>query len=197
MFAPITAILGRLATPEQQLMDTATKTPITRADYAAWGIAAIILGLIIELHLLSALLAGLLVFKLVDVLTPWLRLKALGRDGPRMLAVTLIASAVIAALVGVGIGVVALLRNSGETLPLLMQKMAQIVEDARAMLPAALHTFVPDDAASLQATIAEWLREHADQVRLAGKGIGRSIAHILLGMVIGALISMQKASTRP
>ena len=81
--------------------------PISRrADIAAWILVALALGLIIELHLLSALLAGLLVFKLVDVLTPWLRLRALGRDGPRVLAVTLIASAVIAALIGIGIGLV-------------------------------------------------------------------------------------------
>jgi predicted PurR-regulated permease PerM len=172
-------------------------SPVTRADIVAWIVAAIALGLVIQLHLLSGLLAGLLVYKLVDVLTPWLRLRALGRDGPRVLAVTLIAAAVIAALVGIALGAVALLRNSGETLPLLMQRMAQIVEDARAMLPAALHAYIPDDAAALQGTIAEWLREHADTVRLAGRGIGRSIAHILLGMVIGALLSMQRASQHP
>jgi predicted PurR-regulated permease PerM len=170
---------------------------VTRADIVAWVATAVILVLIIKLHLLSALLAGLVVFKLVDVLTPWLRLRALGRDGPRMLAVTLIASAVIAALIGIGVGFAALLRNSGETLPLLMQRMAQIVEDARAMLPAALHAYIPDDAATLQQTLAGWLREHADSVRLAGKGLGRSLVHILMGMVIGALISLQKASTRP
>ena len=119
-------------------MNTAAPSPVTRADIAAWILVALALGLIIELHLLSALLAGLLVFKLVDVLTPWLRLRALGRDGPRVLAVTLIATAVIAALIGIGIGLVALLRNSGESVPLLMQKMAQIIEDARAILPAAL-----------------------------------------------------------
>ena len=112
-------------------------SPVTRADIAAWIIAAVALGLIIKLHLLSALLAGLLVFKLVDVLTPWLRLRALGRDGPRMLAVTLIASAVIAALIGIGIGIVAFVRNSGESVPLLMQRMAQIIEDA--LLTLALH----------------------------------------------------------
>ena len=54
----------------------ATPTPVTRADTAAWIVVALALVLIIELHLLSGLLAGLLVFKLVDVLTPWLRLRA-------------------------------------------------------------------------------------------------------------------------
>src|SRR6188768_3583560 len=135
--------------------------PISRADIAAWIVAALALGLIIELHLLSALLAGLLVFKLVDVLTPWLRLRELGRDGPRVVAVTLIASAVIAALVGLGVGIVALLRHSGESVPLLMQKMAQIIEDARAILPEGLQGYVPEDAEKLRVTIAEWLRSNA------------------------------------
>jgi predicted PurR-regulated permease PerM len=174
--------------------DAHAATPVTRADIAAWIIAAVVLASIIKLHLLSALLAGLLVFKLVDVLTPWLRLRALGRDGPRILAVTLIASAVIAALIGIGIGLVAFVRNSGESVPQLMQRMAQIIEDARAILPEFLRSYVPDDAESIRVTLADWLRSNSESLQLAGRGIGRSLAHILLGMVIGALLSMQKAS---
>ena len=175
----------------------APRPPVDRADVATWLVAAVALGLVIELHLLSGLLAGLLVYKLVDVLTPWLRLRALSRDGARLLAVTLIASAVIGALVGISIGIVTLLRNSGESLPLLMQKMAQIIEEARARLPEGLQVYLPDHASSLESTLAEWLRSNAGSLQLAGKGIGRSIAHILLGMVVGALLSMQKASTHP
>ena len=175
-------------------MNSAVTQPVTRADIAAWIIAALALGLIIELHLLSALLAGLLVFKLVDVLTPWLKLRALGRDGPRVLAVTLIASAVIAALIGIGVGIIALMRHSGESVPLLMQKMAQIIEDARAILPAGLQAYVPIDSETLQGTIAEWLRSNAGSLQLAGRGIGRSLVHVLMGMIIGALVSMQKAA---
>jgi predicted PurR-regulated permease PerM len=143
---------------------------------------------------LSALLAGLLVFKLVDVLTPWLRVRALSRDSARTLAVTLIASTVIAALIAIGIGVVALMRSSGESIPLLMQKMAQIIEDARAILPAGLQVYIPDDAESLRQTIAEWLRSNAGALQLAGRGISRSLVHVLMGMIIGALLSMQKAA---
>jgi predicted PurR-regulated permease PerM len=114
-----------------------------------------------------------------------------------VLAVTLIAAAVIAALVGISIGVAALLKNSGESLPQLIQRMAQILEEARVRLPTGLQGYLPDDAESLQATVAEWLRTNADSLQLAGKGIGRSMAHILLGMVIGALVSMEKASPHP
>jgi len=149
---------------------SAAPTPVTRADIAAWIVVALALILVIELHLLSGLLAGLLVFKLVDVLTPWLRLRALGRDGSRVLAVTLIATAVIAALIGIGIGIATLLRNSGESVPLLMEKMAQIIEDARAILPAGLQTYVPEDSETLRRAIAEWLRSNAGALQLAHTG---------------------------
>src|ERR1044072_1983353 len=86
---------------------------VTRSDIAAWLIAVVALVLVIELKLLSSLLAGLLVYKLVDVLTPWLRIKSMDRNTSRVLAVTLIAAAVISALVGIGLGLVALMRHSG------------------------------------------------------------------------------------
>ena len=175
-------------------MNAAAPSPATRTDIAVWLVIALALGLVIKLHLLSALLAGLLVFKLVDVLTPWLRLRALGRDGPRMLAVMLIASAVIAALIGLGVGLVTLMRNSGQSVPLLMEKMAEIIEDARAILPAGLQAYVPEDSATLRRTIAEWLRTNAGTLQVAGRGIGRSLVHVLMGMIIGALLSMQKAA---
>ncbi len=175
-------------------MNTAIARSVTRADIVAWGLSALALGFAITLHLLPALLAGLLVFELVNVLTPWLRLRALGRDGPRLLAVTLIATVVVAALVAAGLGVTALLRNSGESLPILMQKMAQIIEDARAQLPAELLARVPEDADTLQRTLVEWLRSHSDSLQLAGRDLGRTLVHVLMGMVIGALLSLQKAT---
>jgi len=175
-------------------MNTAVAQSVTRADIVAWGLSALALGLVITLHLLPALLAGLLVFELVNVLTPWLRLRALGRDGPRLLAVTLIATVVIAALVAAGLGLAALLRNSGESLPILMQKMAQIIEDARAQLPADLLAHVPEDADTLQRTLVEWLRSHSGSLQLAGRDLGRTLVHVLMGMIIGALLSLQKAT---
>ena len=178
-------------------MDTVAAQPVvTRADLIAWGVSALVLGLLIALHLLPALLAGLLVYELVGLLTPWLRVRApaLGRTGRRLLAVTLIASVVIIALVAAVVGLIALLRNSGESLPILMQKMAQILEDARARLPADLLAHVPQDADTLQATLVEWLRTHSDSLRLAGRDLGRSLLHALIGMIIGALLSLHRAS---
>lgn len=177
-------------------MNTSVASTVTRSDLAAWALSAVALGLVIELHLLPALLAGLLVFELVDVLTPWLRLRALGRDGPRLLAVTLIATLVIAALAAAGLGAIAFLRNSSESLPILMQKMAQILEDARERLPDGLLAYVPADADALRQKLVDWLRLHAGSLQLAGRDLGRSLVHVLMGMIIGALLSLQKATPR-
>jgi predicted PurR-regulated permease PerM len=167
---------------------------VSRADVVGWALAALVLALTLHLHLLPALLAGLLVFELVRVLTPWLSLRALGRDGPRLLAVTLIASLVVAALVAAAIGLVAFLRNSGESLQILMQRMAQIVEDARTQLPPEWHQHVPKDADTLQRQVVEWLRTHSASLQLAGRDLGRTLVHVLMGMVVGALLSLQRAA---
>src|SRR5512139_3928522 len=175
-------------------MDTVVAKSVTRDDIVAWGLSALALGLTLRLQLLPALLAGLLVYELVNVLTPWLRLSALGRDGPRVLAVTLIAAAVVATLVAAGVALVAFLRSSSESVPILMQNMARIVEDARAHVPAELLARVPKDADTLQRTLVDWLRSNADALPLAGRDLGRTLVHVLMGMVIGALLSLQRAS---
>jgi predicted PurR-regulated permease PerM len=175
-------------------MNIAVAQSVKRADIVAWGLSALALGFTLKLQLLPALLAGLLVFELVNVLTPWLRVGALGRDGPRLLAVTLIATVVVAALVAAGIGLAAFLRNSGESLPILMQRMAQIVEDARAHLPAEWLAHVPEDADTLQRTLVDWLRSNSGSLPLAGRDFGRTLVHVLMGMIIGALLSLQRAA---
>jgi predicted PurR-regulated permease PerM len=165
---------------------------IHRRDLYAWGGAVLVLLLVLQLHLLPALLAGLLVFELVNLLTPWFRLKALGRDGPRLVAVTLIATAVIAGLAAAGVAIASVLRN-GESIPLLMQRMAEIIENSRDRLPLWLLSYIPDDAESLRIALVERLRLHAAELQLAGRELGRGLAHMLIGMVIGALLSLQKA----
>ena len=167
---------------------------IERSDYVAWILSAIVLALIIQLHLLPALIAALLVYKLVDVLTPWLRVRAMDRDVARLLAVALIAAVVIAALVGIGIGIVALLKHSGQSPTSLLQRMALIIEEARPNLPLWLASYIPEDAETLRQKLVEWLRSHTDFLQLYGQGLGRGLVHVIMGMVIGALLSLQKAT---
>jgi len=53
---------------------------------------------------------------------------------------------------------------------------------------------VEADAEGLKLATVAWLREHAGEMQLAGRHAGLVLVHILIGMVIGALVSLREAS---
>lgn len=159
-------------------------------DIAAWIIMAVVLVLILRVHLLPALLGGLLVHQLVHLLSP--RLSRFTGNRAKVVVVVLISIVVVVALSAVSLGVVAFFRGETGNLTSLLQKMADIVESSRTVLPAWLLQYLPSDPESLRAAMAEWLRTHAGEMQGLGKEAGRALAHILIGMVVGAMISLHE-----
>lgn len=162
-----------------------------RYAIAAWVIAGLVLVAALVLHLLPALLAGLLVYELVHVIAP--RIPRARDTAGKVLAVTLLAVAVVTILTLLMLGIVAFLQSEAGSLPRLLQKMSEIVEGSRDKLPAWLSGAMPGDADSLKAAIIEWLRDHARELRTVGGEVGLVFAHILIGMVIGAMVSLREA----
>jgi predicted PurR-regulated permease PerM len=164
-----------------------------RYDIAAWVITACLLLLALKLHLLPALLAGLLVYELVHVIAPHLKLRRGGTG--KLAAVALIAAVVVAVFTAVLLAALAFLRSDAGSLPALLQKMAEIVDTSRGALPAWVVESLPADADALRIAIVNWLRQHALEVQTFGKQAGYGVVHILVGMVIGAMISLRDALT--
>jgi predicted PurR-regulated permease PerM len=167
--------------------------PLTRFDLVTWTLFAGGLLLALHLKLLPALLGGLLIFALVHALVPILRVPALGHDATRLLAVALIATIVIALVTAAVLALVSFLRTSGDNVPALIQRMAEIVEQSRERLPPWLLEYVPADAEELRRALVTWLRGHATTFQVAGTGFGRALAHVLIGMVIGGLLALESA----
>jgi predicted PurR-regulated permease PerM len=160
-----------------------------RIDIAAWLIAAALLLAALPLGLLPALLAGLLVFELVHLIAPRLRL---GQGGAgRLAAVALIAIAVAVLLTLLLFAVLAAVHSEG--LPRLLQKMADILDESRGKLPAWVISWLPADADAWRAAATDWLHEHAAELRKLGGEVGRVIVHIVIGFAIGALVSLREA----
>ena len=164
-----------------------------RYTIAAWITAAVLLLLVLKLRLLPALLAGLLVYELVHVIA--LRLTA--RTGGKLAAVGLIATVIVGALVAAMFGVAAFVQSDAGSLPRLMQKMAEIVDSSRSRLPAWVLDFLPGDPDTMKDMMVGWLREHAAEVRTLGGEVGHVLIHLLIGMVIGAMISLREGMTVP
>ena len=170
-------------------MTSAPRKAPTRHEIASWLIAALLLFLALQLGLLPALLAGLLVFELVHVIAPRLRL---GRGGTgKAVAVALIAAAVVVLLTGLMFAIVATVHSEG--LPRLLQKMADILDQSRAKLPAWVLSTLPSDTDAWRGVVIDWLHEHAADLRHWGGEAGRVMVHILIGFAIGAIVSLREA----
>ena len=169
-----------------------TNTAPTRHEYAAWILAILGTLFILRFNLLPALIAGLLVYELVHVLFPFFA-RRLPTKGAKGIAVALIALLVLGAIAAAGFAIVVFTRSEGGSLAALFAKMAEILESSRATLPQWLSTYLPSGVDEVRENVSDWLREHASELQLMGKETGVTLVHILIGMVIGAMVSMREA----
>ena len=165
-------------------------------EIASWALAALVLILVLHLHLLSALLGGLAVYELVHILSRKLHFIRGRREAGKRWAVAILAVLVVAALALAVVGVLAFLRGRGApaSLPALLGQMADILETSKEHLPPWLAAEIPDNTDELKNEGVTWLREHAGQFQTIGAQVGRSFLHALIGMVIGALVSLSEVA---
>lgn len=171
-------------------MNKAT-TP-TAHEYAAWTLAVLSIFFVLKFHLLPALIAGLLVYELVHALFP-LFARHLSTGRAKGVAVGLVVLLVLGAVTAATFGIVAFMKSEGGSLSALLAKMAEILESSRATLPQWLADFLPSSAEGARDSMSQWLREHAAELQLIGKETGHMLAHVLIGMVIGAMVSLREA----
>lgn len=167
---------------------------VSNSDLATWAVAGAALLLVLQLKLLSGLLAGLLVYELVHVLADRLKLSTISRNNAKLVAVGLLTASVVLLLILAILGLASALRHGNDSLPALLQKMAEILDNSRQRLPESLNDYLPADADELRDKVTSWLRLHAGAVGGAGMIAGRVFAHILIGMVIGSLLALREGT---
>lgn len=164
-------------------------------DLASWISAASVLILIIKVQLIPAFIAGFIVFELVTSLAPRLRIPRLSDDRARVIVVALISIMVVALLTLLIWWIGAFLRADSVGISALFKKMAEIIEGSQAMLPDWIVHSLPRDAEELKIASARWLNDHASALPMAGMETARITTQILVGMVLGSMVSLRKPST--
>lgn len=162
----------------------------SRYDYAAWAIAALSVLFVLYFRLLPALIAGLLVYELVHAIYPAFA-RQFSTHRAKCVAVALVVLIVLTLVSTAGFGIFSFLKHEG-SLPSLLAKMAEILEDSRAHMPPWLVNFFPKSSDAVGETLSSLLREHASELQRIGKETGHSLAHILIGMIIGAMVSLRE-----
>ncbi|MGQ0443128.1 MAG: AI-2E family transporter [Methylophilaceae bacterium] len=163
----------------------------TKFNIAAWILMGFTMLFVLQFHLLPGLLAGLLVFELVHLISPYIARKLPGKIA-KIVAVGLLATVVVGILTLIGMGLAAFFRSDSGSLTHLVAQMAQIIEDSRKILPTWIDKRLPEDAVTLQQAVTQWLREHSTDLQFVGKEAGRHAAHILIAMIIGGMLALRE-----
>ncbi len=169
-------------------METSTESQ-RNLRYATYLLAVVGLFGILWLHLLSALLAGLVVYEVVEVLTPWLRRWVPERA--RLIAVAVISAVVAALVILLVAGAISLYRHEVGDTREFWEKLMPVLEKAREQLPAFVNGYLPDSVSELRVAAVDFARKHGGGLRLAGTGTARAFAHIVIGLVLGAIVALE------
>jgi predicted PurR-regulated permease PerM len=161
-----------------------------RCDVAAWVIMGFTLVAILYLHLIAGLLAGLLVFELVQVIGARHHWIGVSRRVGGWIAVGLVTLVVVLALTLGGLSLANLVTDRSDNLPALVQKMADIIGSARVYLPPWAREYLPSNVNEMENTAANWLRANARELQVFGERAGGVLLHLLIGMIIGAMVAL-------
>ena len=156
---------------------------------ASYLLAALALWLVMHAGLIAALYSGLLVYALVHLIAPRLGTR-IGGQRAKLIAVAALGSLIVITLTLGSWAVVSFFLSEAGSLPVLLKKMADLIEESRHQIPEWLAAYLPRSADALQITMTEWMREHAAQAKHLGEQTGRTLVHLLIGMVIGAMAAL-------
>ena len=170
---------------------TEAPAPATPYETAAWLLAGIGLLLALTLHLVPALVAGLLVTVVLHRVTRWLAGPRMSHGRAKVLAATLVGGIAVGIVAAAVLLLVGFIRGHVGDVPALVQTVAEVLDETRQWLEArGGPPLIPDalsDAGSIERAVSDWLRAHAAELRRTGGAMGRGLLHAAFGIAIGLL----------
>jgi predicted PurR-regulated permease PerM len=179
--------------PPKVIHVSALPEPARGIRLSSYILAALALLMVLWLHLLPALLAGLLVYELVHAMTPLLGRRISG-ERARLVVVTVLGVVVVGLLTLLVAWLVSFFRKEmGDPDLLWQQQLMPLVEKAREQLPASITNWLPDSVDELRVMAMDLTRKHAMSLQNVGKETARVLVRIIVGMVLGALVALNRA----
>jgi predicted PurR-regulated permease PerM len=141
----------------------------------------------LSFHLLPAAFAGMTVYVVTTRIAD--RFPVRWGGIAHKLALAAIVIAVIAALLGIGIGIWSFLHGS-KGMSALLVASAEIIDNIRRQLPSEISDYMPQTMDDVREQTALILREHARNISSAGMTGLKTLLHIIFGTIIGGLTAI-------
>jgi predicted PurR-regulated permease PerM len=160
------------------------------AEIAAWILVGLLLVFVMYFRVVAAVIGGLALYLILDRLAFSLskRVPRFAARTTAVILVTLIGGGVIVGAIGLSIS---FLQHHVDTLPAMMRQMADILRSTRLWLGGYGHQLIPDvmtDAETIKAGMVDWLKKHADAVKIAGGTFSLGLVHVLMGMLLAIVV---------
>jgi predicted PurR-regulated permease PerM len=165
----------------------------TNAEIAAWVMVGAGIVFVLFEHLVSALIAGLALYLILDRISDAFGRRVSGKTARPLALVAVVFGS--AAIVSGGVALaITLIRHSAGRIPDMMNQMANILLSTQAWLGGYGQEIIPDvmtDAETFKAAIADWLKEHAQTVRAAGSYLSMGLVHVIMGGLLAVLVFLR------
>lgn len=166
---------------------------IVRSNQIRWLSVFIVMGgllLVLPLHLLACFIAGFLVYELVNGLTPYFQ-KIISGERARWVVVAFISTVVVSFLTIAVAGLADFLMEDMKNPVAFNAMVSRLLMDAQSRLSPVLLHYLPANIEELQRSFLQWLREHIVMIQTFGKNAAHVFVTMLIGMILGAIISLQ------
>ncbi len=173
-------------------------TPPTWEEVAAWLLLAGALLYILFLHLVPLVVAGLTLYLILDRLQSGFS-KRIPGPAAKPLALVLVTLIVAGGIVGSAALLIGFMRHHVDRIPAMMTKMADILQSTRAWLGDYGEDLIPDvmtDAETVKGAMVEWLKGHAEQLKLAGGSVSLGVLHTIMGTLLAILVFFRHVTHR-
>ncbi|HET7434683.1 MAG TPA: AI-2E family transporter [Thermoanaerobaculia bacterium] len=162
----------------------------TWEEITAWALIAAAVMFILLRHLVSAAIAGLALFLILDRVSEWFA-RRISRGVVRPLALLVVTVVTAAAVIGGTALMATMLRRGADNIPDMMNQMADILGSVRIWLGGLGRQFIPEvmtDAEDFKATVVLWLKTHAQTLRAGGLWLGIGLVHMIMGSLLAILV---------
>ncbi|OSN06956.1 AI-2E family transporter [Lonsdalea iberica] len=151
--------------------------------------------LLIQLRLLACFIAGFLVYEIINLLTPHFQ-KVISGKRARLAVVAVISALVVSLLSVTFAALVGLLMQEMRDTRVFNARIAYILGDVQSQIMTFLPGYLPVSVEDLQQEVIQWLQQHVAILQNLGKSFLHGFVTMLIGMILGAIISLYNVDHR-
>ncbi len=170
-------------------------TTQSRAQFASYLVFVFLIVFTLKFHLLTAVLAGLLVFAIMRRIERSILINRSLSRRAKMLSLLIISTIVTLLILGISLGIVAFVHkeNGWEGI---LSTIIDLLEQIRALLPAWLVVHVPNSLGELKIAVEQFFITHSQRISGMGFRSLRTVVLLILGIAIGMMAAWSVSPRR-